>query len=148
MSHAEVGGAGFRLVEHTSINPNKAAHVGHLRNAVLGDTFARMLKPDEYKPGFKTGVQNYIDNTGVQVADIVVAVTVLEGKTLNDVRRVVDGAAGVQPAARLRVLGPVCGGFAVVYGRSGPGRRAQADYGWTHCTRSRPVATIRRRLQS
>jgi arginyl-tRNA synthetase len=84
--HAKVGGAGFRLVEHTSINPNKAAHVGHLRNAVLGDTFARMLKPDEYKPGFKTGVQNYIDNTGVQVADIVVAVTVLEGKTLDGVR--------------------------------------------------------------
>ena len=84
--HAVVGGAGFRLVEHTSINPNKAAHVGHLRNAVLGDSFARMLRRDAYKPGFDTGVQNYIDNTGVQVADIVVAVTVLEGKTLDDVR--------------------------------------------------------------
>ena len=84
--HAVVGGAGFRLVEHTSINPNKAAHVGHLRNAVLGDSFARMLRRDAYKPGFDTGVQNYIDNTGVQVADIVVAVTVLEGKTLADVR--------------------------------------------------------------
>jgi len=84
--HAVVGGDGFRLVEHTSINPNKAAHVGHLRNAVLGDSFARMLRRDEYKPGFETGVQNYIDNTGVQVADIVVAVTVLEGKTLDGVR--------------------------------------------------------------
>jgi arginyl-tRNA synthetase len=90
--HAVVGGAisssgaGFRLVEHTSINPNKAAHVGHLRNAILGDSFARMLKPDEYKPGYKTGVQNYIDNTGVQVADIVVAVTVMQGMTLDDVR--------------------------------------------------------------
>src|SRR6202789_3440536 len=84
--HAAVGGAGFRLVEHTSINPNKAAHVGHLRNAILGDSFARMLKPDEYKPGYETGVQNYIDNTGVQVADIVVAVTVLEGMSLDDVR--------------------------------------------------------------
>ena len=84
--HAAVGGDGFRLVEHTSINPNKAAHVGHLRNAVLGDSFARMLRRDEYKPGFETGVQNYIDNTGVQVADIVVAVTVLEGKTLDGVR--------------------------------------------------------------
>jgi len=84
--HASVGGAGFRLVEHTSINPNKAAHVGHLRNAILGDTFARMLKPDEFKAGFATGVQNYIDNTGVQVADIVVAVTVLKGMTLDDVR--------------------------------------------------------------
>jgi arginyl-tRNA synthetase len=84
--HAVVGGPGFRLVEHTSINPNKAAHVGHLRNAVLGDSFARMLKPDEYKLGFETGVQNYIDNTGVQVADIVVAMTQLKGMSLDDVR--------------------------------------------------------------
>jgi arginyl-tRNA synthetase len=84
--HAVVGGGGFRLVEHTSINPNKAAHVGHLRNAILGDSFARMLKKDEYKPGWETGVQNYIDNTGVQVADIVVAVTVLRGMSLDEVR--------------------------------------------------------------
>ena len=84
--HAQVGGAGFRLVEHTSINPNKAAHVGHLRNAILGDTFARMLKRDAFKPGYETGVQNYIDNTGVQVADIVVAVTALKGMSLAEVR--------------------------------------------------------------
>ena len=84
--HAAVGGGGFRLVEHTSINPNKAAHVGHLRNAILGDSFARMLKKDEYKPGWDTGVQNYIDNTGVQVADIVVAMTELQGMSLADVR--------------------------------------------------------------
>ncbi len=84
--HAVVGGGGFRLVEHTSINPNKAAHVGHLRNAILGDSFARMLKKDEYKPGWETGVQNYIDNTGVQVADIVVAITTLKGMSLDDVR--------------------------------------------------------------
>ena len=84
--HAAVGGEGFRLVEHTSINPNKAAHVGHLRNAILGDSFARMLKPDEFKPGYETGVQNYIDNTGVQVADIVVAVTKLKGMGLDDVK--------------------------------------------------------------
>jgi arginyl-tRNA synthetase len=84
--HAVVGGGGFRLVEHTSINPNKAAHVGHLRNAILGDSFARMLKKDEYKPGWETGVQNYIDNTGVQVADIVVAMTELQGMSLADVR--------------------------------------------------------------
>ena len=84
--HAQVGGAGFRLVEHTSINPNKAAHVGHLRNAILGDTFARMLKPDAFKPGYEIGVQNYIDNTGVQVADIVVAVTALKGMSLAEVR--------------------------------------------------------------
>jgi arginyl-tRNA synthetase len=84
--HAVLPGDAFSMVEHTSINPNKAAHVGHLRNAVLGDTFARMIKRDEFKPAWVTGVQNYIDNTGVQVADIVVAVTVLEGKTLDGVR--------------------------------------------------------------
>ena len=89
--HATVGGPGFRLVEHTSINPNKAAHVGHLRNAVLGDSFARMLRRGEgdeagWKQGFDLGVQNYIDNTGVQVADIVVAVTELKGMTLQQVR--------------------------------------------------------------
>ncbi len=85
--HATVGGPGFRLVEHTSINPNKAAHVGHLRNAILGDTFQRMLRPDEYKPGYQTGVQNYIDNTGVQVADIVVAITHLKNMGVEEVRQ-------------------------------------------------------------
>ncbi len=60
--------ADFILVEHTSINPNKAAHVGHLRNSILGDTLARMLRAANYQ----VGVQNYIDNTGVQVADVVV----------------------------------------------------------------------------
>ncbi|HEY5330403.1 MAG TPA: arginine--tRNA ligase [Acidobacteriaceae bacterium] len=84
--HSSVGGPGFRLVEHTSINPNKAAHVGHLRNAILGDTFQRMLRPDEYKPGYETGVQNYIDNTGVQVADIVVAIMHLKNMGVEDVR--------------------------------------------------------------
>ena len=67
-----MGSARFRLVEHTSINPNKAAHVGHLRNAILGDTFQRLLRQDEFKSGYALGVQNYIDNTGVQVADVVV----------------------------------------------------------------------------
>jgi len=80
--HSVLPGDDFSMVEHTSINPNKAAHVGHLRNAVLGDTFARMLRQDAFKPGWVTGVQNYIDNTGVQVADIVVAVTVLQGMDL------------------------------------------------------------------
>ncbi len=55
------------IVEHTNINPNKAAHIGHLRNAVLGDTFVRMLRAT----GHTVEVQNYIDNTGVQVADVV-----------------------------------------------------------------------------
>src|SRR5271168_3955186 len=80
--HADIGGPGFRLVEHTSINPNKAAHIGHLRNAILGDTFQRLLRPDAFKTGYEVGVQNYIDNTGVQVADVVVGLVHLEGKTL------------------------------------------------------------------
>ena len=84
--HADVGGPGFRLVEHTSINPNKAAHIGHLRNAILGDTFQRLLRPDSYKRGYEVGVQNYIDNTGVQVADVVVGLVHLEGKTLESTR--------------------------------------------------------------
>jgi arginyl-tRNA synthetase len=81
--HADIGGPGFRLVEHTSINPNKAAHIGHLRNAILGDTIQRLLRPDAYKSGYQVGVQNYIDNTGVQVADVVVGLVHLEGKTLD-----------------------------------------------------------------
>jgi arginyl-tRNA synthetase len=70
------------LVEHTSINPNKAAHIGHLRNAILGDTFVRLLRA----AGQKVDVQNYIDNTGVQVADVVVGFQHLEGKSLADAR--------------------------------------------------------------
>jgi arginyl-tRNA synthetase len=70
-SHAGEGAAnvsGKILVEHTSINPNKAAHIGHLRNAILGDTFVRLLR----SAGHAVDIQNYIDNTGVQVADVVV----------------------------------------------------------------------------
>jgi arginyl-tRNA synthetase len=74
------------LVEHTSINPNKAAHIGHLRNAILGDTFVRLLRA----AGQKVDVQNYIDNTGVQVADVVVGFLHLEGKSLADVRLLLD----------------------------------------------------------
>jgi arginyl-tRNA synthetase len=85
--HADLGGPGFRLIEHTSINPNKAAHIGHLRNAILGDTFARLLRPDAYKSGYQVGVQNYIDNTGVQVADVVVGLVHLEKKNLDQVRQ-------------------------------------------------------------
>ena len=70
------------VVEHTNINPNKAAHIGHLRNAILGDTFVRMLR----RRGRSVEVQNYIDNTGVQVADVVVGFHHLEQKTLADVR--------------------------------------------------------------
>ena len=65
------------IIEHTSINPNKAAHIGHLRNAVLGDTYARILR----YAGRRVEVQNYIDNTGVQVADVVLGFLHLEKST-------------------------------------------------------------------
>jgi arginyl-tRNA synthetase len=71
-----------RMVEHTSINPNKAAHIGHVRNAVLGDTFVRILR----EAGERVEVQNYIDNTGVQVADVVVGFIHLERMTLEDIK--------------------------------------------------------------
>jgi len=73
--------AGKILVEHTSINPNKAAHIGHLRNAILGDTFVRLLR----RAGREVDVQNYIDNTGVQVADVVVGFTQIEKKSLAEI---------------------------------------------------------------
>jgi arginyl-tRNA synthetase len=74
------------LVEHTSINPNKAAHIGHLRNAILGDTFVRLLRA----AGRQVTVQNYIDNTGVQVADVVVGFLHLEKKSLAEVRTLIE----------------------------------------------------------
>ena len=78
----EAAGSGKVIVEHTNINPNKAAHIGHLRNAVLGDTFVRMLRA----AGRRVEVQNYIDNTGVQVADVVVGFHYLEKKSPEEVR--------------------------------------------------------------
>src|SRR5687768_15232877 len=72
------------IVEHTAINPNKAAHIGHLRNSALGDTLVRVLK----FRGHPVEVQNYIDDTGVQVADVVVGFRELEKLTLEDVKRI------------------------------------------------------------
>jgi arginyl-tRNA synthetase len=74
------------VVEHTAINPNKAAHIGHLRNAALGDAFGRLLRFQ----GQRVEIQNYIDDTGVQVADVVVGFRELEHKTLDDVRALAD----------------------------------------------------------
>ena len=71
-----------KMVEHTSINPNKAAHIGHVRNAVLGDTFQRILKA----AGDRVEVQNYIDNTGVQVADVVVGFMHIEKMDLDQIK--------------------------------------------------------------
>ncbi len=75
--------AGKILVEHSSINPNKAAHIGHLRNAILGDTFVRLLR----FAGREVDVQNYIDNTGVQVADVVVGFLHIEKKSRGEIER-------------------------------------------------------------
>ncbi len=70
------------IVEHTNINPNKAAHIGHLRNAVLGDTLSRMLR----ERGEKVEVQNYIDDTGVQVADVVYGVIYIDKLSLDEIK--------------------------------------------------------------
>src|ERR1700692_544696 len=75
------------IVEHTNINPNKAAHIGHLRNAVLGDTFVHLLR----RTGQRVEVQNYIDNTGVQVADVVIGFLHIAKKTPAEVRALAAG---------------------------------------------------------
>ena len=72
------------IVEHTAINPNKAAHVGHLRNAALGDTLVRVLRFRDTP----VEIQNYIDDTGVQVADVIVGFRELEGQSIDGVRRI------------------------------------------------------------
>jgi arginyl-tRNA synthetase len=80
------GSSSKTVVEHTAINPNKAAHIGHLRNAALGDTLARVLR----FRGVPVEVQNYIDDLGVQVADIVVGLRELEKRSLDQVRDIAD----------------------------------------------------------
>ena len=77
--------SGKVLVEHSSINPNKAAHVGHLRNAILGDTFVRLLR----EAGREVDVQNYIDNTGVQVADVIVGFLHIEKKSRAEIEQLI-----------------------------------------------------------
>ena len=74
------------VVEHTAINPNKAAHIGHLRNAALGDAFGRLLRFQ----GKRVEIQNYIDDTGVQVADVVVGFRELENRSVDEVRALAD----------------------------------------------------------
>ncbi len=96
-----------KMVEHTSINPNKAAHIGHVRNAVLGDTFVRVLQA----AGERVEVQNYIDNTGVQVADVVVGFTELEKMTLEQIKALDSSlpaaAAGKTNSERLKLRSDV-----------------------------------------
>jgi arginyl-tRNA synthetase len=77
------------LVEHTSINPNKAAHIGHLRNSILGDTFVLLLRA----AGREVDVQNYIDNTGVQVADVVVGFVHIEKKSKDEIAALIASDA-------------------------------------------------------
>jgi arginyl-tRNA synthetase len=89
MGEALEASPGKIIVEHTNINPNKAAHIGHLRNAILGDTFVRMLRAG----GRNVEVQNYIDNTGVQVADVVVGFQYLEKKSAADVEKLLSDPA-------------------------------------------------------
>src|SRR5690349_15848895 len=84
-------GATKVCVEHTSVNPNKAAHIGHVRNSVLGDTFQRILQAN----GNRVEVQNYIDNTGVQVADVVVGFIYLEKMDLPAIRTLDSQLAAV-----------------------------------------------------
>ena len=116
---ADAGAREKTVVEHTAINPNKAAHIGHLRNATLGDTLVRVLRFN----GTPVEVQNYIDDLGVQVADIIVGFRDIEHKTLSDIRTIADttrfdyycwdlyarvtewyGEQADRPAARARAL--------------------------------------------
>jgi arginyl-tRNA synthetase len=83
---APTAAADKTIVEHTAINPNKAAHIGHLRNAALGDTLARVMA----FRGARVEVQNYIDDLGVQVADIVVGLKEIERRSLADIRTLAD----------------------------------------------------------
>ncbi|MBA3297753.1 MAG: arginine--tRNA ligase [Acidobacteria bacterium] len=83
-SAQQVSGGAKAIVEHTAINPNKAAHIGHLRNAALGDAFGRLLR----FLGQEVEIQNYIDDTGVQVADVAVGFRELEHKSIEDVRQI------------------------------------------------------------
>ncbi|HUR20751.1 MAG TPA: arginine--tRNA ligase, partial [Vicinamibacterales bacterium] len=82
-------GSGKVIVEHTAINPNKAAHIGHLRNSALGDTLVRLLR----FRGQRVEVQNYIDDTGVQVADVVIGFTQLDHRDLASVTALADDPA-------------------------------------------------------
>ena len=84
---AAAAAPGKIVIEHTNINPNKAAHIGHLRNAVLGDTFVKMLRAS----GREVEVQNYIDNTGVQVADVIAGFRNLERQSAAEVAELARG---------------------------------------------------------
>jgi len=96
------GAAAKVIVEHTNINPNKAAHIGHLRNAILGDTLVRCLRAS----GHAVEVQNYIDDTGVQVADVVVGFWDLRRWSLDRIREAIERPASA--GERYRAFGDLC----------------------------------------
>ena len=106
------------IVEHTAINPNKAAHIGHLRNSALGDTLVRVLA----FRGNPVEVQNYIDDTGVQVADVVVGFRELEQRRPR--RRAAHRATD---AVRLLLLGSLRARHRVVRGRQGTAEDPRRD---------------------
>ncbi len=125
------------LVEHTSINPNKAAHIGHLRNSILGDTLVRLLRA----AGYAVDVQNYIDNTGVQVADVVVGFERIAKKSRAEIEaliwRELKGASIITAGTCMRRF------------RSGTSRtRRICRRGATLCICWKWAAMRRRRLRS
>ncbi|MDQ2970093.1 MAG: arginine--tRNA ligase [Acidobacteriota bacterium] len=106
---------GKTIVEHTNINPNKAAHIGHLRNAVLGDVLVRTLR----FLGGDVEVQNYLDDTGVQVADVVAGLLHLAGvKTEGQARTVITEARLPGAAANPKGFAYVCWDLYAEVGRT------------------------------
>ena len=110
------------IVEHTNINPNKAAHIGHLRNAVLGDTLVRNFR----RLGRRVEVQNYLDDTGVQVADVVVGLThpgeMLEPGRAQEmaarIREILDAFPDDAPGVAPRELGDLAWELYALVGKS------------------------------
>ena len=110
------------IVEHTNINPNKAAHIGHLRNAVLGDTLVRNFR----RLGRRVEVQNYLDDTGVQVADVVVGLTHPEAllepararELASQIREILDAFPHDAPGVAPRELGDLAWDLYALVGRS------------------------------
>jgi arginyl-tRNA synthetase len=137
--------SGKLIVEHTSINPNKAAHIGHVRNAVLGDTTVRILRAT----GENVEVHNYIDNTGVQVADVVVGFLHLENKSIDEIRALAERPVTKRRRASITIAG-ICI-RASAHGtrrtnrgwRSAPGRSTKSKRAATG--RPRPPNTFHRR---
>lgn len=113
---------GKLIVEHTNINPNKAAHIGHLRNAVLGDTLVRTFR----RLGRRVEIQNYLDDTGVQVADVVVGLRFPErladpsrARDLGEeIRAILDAFPGDPPGVPARALGDLAWDLYALVGRS------------------------------